>query len=112
MNVFCVYFFSIAPFQGCGNRHIEETSIEQIFIIAWNTIIDNIENCREKCKEQINDKDLLKAYRAKDFLKLTENAECISDVDTDFMLRVLDKIVIYENGNIVIKFYDGTEIEY
>lgn len=55
---------------------------------------------------------MLTAYRAKDFLKLTENAESISKVDTDFMIRVLDNITIYESGNIIISFYDGTKIEY
>lgn len=61
---------------------------------------------------QANGDDLLTAYKAKDFLKLTENAESITKVDTDFMIRVLDNITIYENGKIIIKFYDGTEIEY
>jgi len=108
----CNERYKIKGIQGCDNRHIEETSIEQVFIIAWNTVIDNIENCRNKWQELLNGDDLLKVYRAKDFMKLTENAEHISKVDTDFMLRVLDKIVICENGEIIIKFYDETEIEY
>jgi hypothetical protein len=61
---------------------------------------------------QANVDDLLTAYRARDFLKLTENSEHIDKFDTDFMIRVLDNITIYENGKIIIKFYDGTEIEY
>lgn len=30
----------------------------------------------------------------------------------DFMIMVHDNITIYESGRIIIKFYDGTEIEY
>lgn len=98
--------------QGCNNRHIEESSIEKIFIIAWNTIIDNIESCKAKWEMQTNNDDLLTAYRARDFLGLTENQKQIDKVDTDFMIRVLDNITIYENGKIIIKLFDGTEIEY
>lgn len=61
---------------------------------------------------QVNGDDLLIAYRARDFLKLTETSEHIDKVDTDFMIRVLDNITIYENGKIIIKFYDRTEIKY
>jgi len=30
----------------------------------------------------------------------------------DFMIRVLNNITVYEKGKIIIKFYDGAEIEY
>lgn len=108
----CNARYEVKGVQGCSNRHIEENTIEQIFIIAWNTIIDNIESCKAKWTVQANGDELLTAYRARDFLKLTENPEHIDKVDTDFMIRVLDNITIYENGKIIIKFYDRTEIEY
>ena len=107
----CNARYEVKCVRGCNNRHIEESALEQIFIIAWNTIIENIETCRAKWKAQANGDDLLTAYRAKEFLKLTENAESINKVDTDFMIRVLDNITIYESGNIIISFYDGTKIE-
>lgn len=52
------------------------------------------------------------AYKSRDFLKLTENTAYIDKVDMDFMIMVLDNITIYESGRIIIKFYDGTKIEY
>lgn len=104
--------YEVKGIQGCNNRHIEESALEQIFIIAWNTIIENIESCRTKWKTQTKGEDLLTAYRAEDFMKLTKNAESINKVDTDFMIRVLDNITIYESGEIIINFYDGTKIEY
>lgn len=98
--------------QGCNNRHLEESTLEQIFIVAWNTIIENLTDCREKWHQQLESDDLLTAYRAEDFLKLTENAAPINKLNINFMLRVLDHITIYENGDIIIIFLDGTEIEY
>lgn len=108
----CNARYEVKGVQGCSNRHIEESTIEQIFIIAWNTIIDNIESCKAKWTEQANGDELLTAYRARDFLKRTENPEHIDKVDTDFMIRVLDNITVYGSGKIIIEFYDGTEIEY
>ena len=55
--------------------------------------------------------DLLVRYRARDFLELTEKAEPIDEMDTDFMLRVLDYIKVYEEVTLVV-FLNGTEIEY
>lgn len=52
------------------------------------------------------------AYKSRDFLKLTENTAYIDKVDMDFMIMVLDNITIYESCRIIIKFYDGTKIEY
>ena len=98
--------------QGCTNRHIEESSLETIFIIAWNTLLDNRDKLKEKWQKQLTDKNPLIAYRAKDFFNLTEKSEHIEKLDIDFLLRTLDHITIFENGNIVVTFFDGTEVEY
>lgn len=108
----CNKRYEVKGVQGCNNRHIEENTVEQVFVIAWNNIIDNIESCKAKWEMQANGDDLLTAYRARDFLELTENQKQIDKVDTDFVIRVLDNIAVYENSKIVVKFYDGTEIEY
>lgn len=108
----CNKRYEVKGVQGCNNRHIEENTVAQVFVIAWNTIIDNIESCKAKWEMQANGNDLLTAYRARDFLRLTENQKEIDKVDTDFVIRVLDNITVYENGRIVIRFLDGTEIEY
>ncbi len=83
-----------------------------VFIIAWNALIDNISVCREKWHKQAEDNNLLTAYRAKDFLKLTERADHIIKFNSNHLLRTLDHITIFENGDIFIQFLDGTEIEY
>jgi hypothetical protein len=98
--------------QGCINRHLEESTAKEVFVIAWNAIIENAEVLRAKWQILANDNNPLTAYKAKDFLKLTETATQIEEFDADLVLRVLDHITIHENGNIIVKFYDGTEIEY
>lgn len=84
----------------------------KVFVQAWNTLLENREQAVPEWEEALQEDDLLARYRAKDFLKLTENAQPIETVDTDFVLRVLDYIKVYEEGSLVVVFLDGTEIEY
>ncbi|KLU64491.1 hypothetical protein DEAC_c36930 [Desulfosporosinus acididurans] len=42
----------------------------------------------------------LEQYRAMQFTDITENAAHITDFDTDFMLKTLDHITVYESGKL------------
>lgn len=53
----------------------------------------------------------LEQYRAVQFSDITENAAHITDFDTDFVLKTLDHIKVYESGKLVVTFMDGTEME-
>ena len=35
----------------------------------------------------------------------------MTEMDTDFMLKTLDYIKVFENGTLLVVFLDGTEIE-
>ena len=92
----------------CRNGKMDRIITKSISRLARN----NLESCRVKWKALASGKDLLMVYKSRDFLKLTENTAYIDKVDMDFMIMVLDNITIYESGRIIIKFYDGTKIEY
>jgi len=53
----------------------------------------------------------LKRHRVVQFADITEDAKHIKEIDTDFILRILDNIKVYETGRIIIRFMDGTEME-
>lgn len=50
--------------------------------------------------------NLLEQYRAVQFADMAENAEYITDIDTDFILTTLDHIRVYVTGKIFIRFID------
>ena len=108
----CSERYKIKGMMGCSNRHVEETTLRKVFIRAWNTLLENREQAVTEWEQAMVGDDLLARYRAKDFLQLTEKAEPIDEMDTDFMLRVLDYIKVYEEGTLVVVFLDGMEIEY
>lgn len=53
----------------------------------------------------------LEQYRAVQFAYMIEGARNIKEINTDFILKTLDHIKVYETGNIIIRFMDGTEME-
>jgi hypothetical protein len=53
----------------------------------------------------------LEQYRTVQFADMTEDAKHIKEIDTNFILKTLDHIKVYETGKIVIYFMDRTEIE-
>lgn len=63
----------------------------------------------EKLKEVFK-KSNYESYSVQ-FADITEGAKHIKEIDTDFILRTLDYIKVFETGKIIIRFMDGTEME-
>ena len=40
-----------------------------------------------------------------------KTAEPLKEMDTDFMLKTLDYIKVFEDGTLLVVFLDGSEIE-
>lgn len=96
---------------GCANRHVEESTLEQAFVMAWNGILENKEYFLQRWKQQEKSADLLEVYRAKDFRELANIDIMDGKMGTDFMLRVLDCIKVFENGQLIVVLLDGSGIE-
>lgn len=91
---------------------MEETTLEKAYVMAWNSILENREYFIEKWKEQKQSENLLKGYRAERFIELVIGAEPIQKLETDFMLKTLDHIKVFEDGTLMVVFLDETEIEF
>ena len=81
------------------------------YLMAWNALVEDRENFMDQWKEQIQGEDLLAGYRAEKFIEYTDGAEPLMEMDTDFMLKTLDHIKVFEDGTLLVVFLDGTEIE-
>lgn len=47
----------------------------------------------------------------REFIKYTNGAGSLTEMDTDFMLKTLDHVKIFEDGTLAVMFLDGTETE-
>ncbi|WP_394527449.1 recombinase family protein [Lacrimispora sp. JR3] len=107
----CSERYKVKGVMGCANRQVEESTLEKAFVMAWNGILENKEYFWKKWEEQKNGKDLLLIYRGKDFQEFTRDSGPIKKMETDFILRVLDYVKVFEDGTLMVVFLDGTEIE-
>jgi hypothetical protein len=107
----CQERYKVKGVQGCTNRHIDEAILIDTFILSWNALLDNREELKKKWGTTAEFGNSLEQYRAVQFADITEDAKHIKEVDTDFILRTLDHIKVYETGRIIIRFMDGTEME-
>lgn len=107
----CSERYKVKGVMGCANRHVEESTLEKAFVMAWNGILENEEYFLRKWEEQEKSEDLLEVYRAKDFRELVNWGESLNEIELELMLKVLDYIKIYENSVLLVKFLEGTEVE-
>ena len=107
----CQERYKVKGVQGCTNRHVDEEVLKEAFIMAWNALLDNREDIKKRWERYAEFGNPLEQYRAVQFANITENAEHITKFETNFMLKTLDHIAIFENGKLVVTFMDGTEIE-
>ena len=72
----------------------------------WRTERISWSSGQNSCRE-----NLLEGYRAEKFIEYTDGAEPLTEMDTDFMLKTLDHIKVFEDGTLLVVFLDGTKIE-
>lgn len=87
---------------GCANRHVEEETLIKVYLMAWNALVENREDFMEQWTEHLQSESPLESYRAEKFIEYADGAEPLMKMDTDFMLKTLDPIKVFE---------EGTEIE-
>ncbi len=97
--------------QGCDNRHVEEETLVKSYLMAWNALVENRESFLKQWKQQIQGEDLLTGYWVEKFMEYTKDTEQLKEMDTDFMLKTLDHIKVFEDGTLLVVFLDGSEIE-
>lgn len=107
----CSERYKVKGVLGCGNRHVDESTLEKAFIMAWNGILENKEHFWRKWEAQEKSGDLLEVYRAKDFLEEIRVRRKIKKMEADFVLKILDHIKVFEGGVLMVVLLDGTEIE-
>lgn len=65
----------------------------------------------EKWTEHLNSDNLLQRYKAKQFMRIIENAEQIEGFDMDLFFRIIEKMTVLEVEKIIVSLLEVTEIE-
>lgn len=96
--------------KGCINDTLLETDLHKAFVMAWNAMLENRDDFLERWKTQLNDQNPLVAFRAKQFIELTEKAKPMKELDVSIVSKTLDHCDIKPLGVIDFYFLDGSHI--
>lgn len=107
----CSERYKVKGIMGCTNRHVEESTLEKAFAMAWKGLLQNREHFINKWGVQKQSENLLIRYRAMVFIESVTGGELTQTLATDLVLKTLDYIKVLEDGALRVVFLDGTEIE-
>lgn len=106
----CNARYRVKGVMGCANRHIDESTLEEIFVKAWNSLMENKEACMQKWERMRKGKNPLLTYRAEQLIKYA-NMD-MQKFDAEQIHRILECIMIFETGKISVRYLDGTIVEF
>jgi len=77
------------------NHHVEEKTLEKAY--KWLGTLCSRTGYVLRWQLQRKSENLLVSYRAEKFMEYTNRAELLTEMDTDFMLKTLNHIKVFEN---------------
>lgn len=107
----CQERYKVKGVQGCTNRHIDEEVLKAAVMLAWNRLLEDREELKKKWEVIAEFANPLRQYRAVQFADMVEVEKEIKEIDTGFVLKVLDHVEIFQTGRIVVRFMDRTKVE-
>jgi len=105
----CNKKYEVKGEKGCANKHIDDKVLYQAFISNFNAMIENKDYFLEKWKSE--DRDVLKKYKAKQFIKIIENTEILQEFNLDLYYKLIEKMSVYQDNKIIVTLLDSSEIE-
>jgi DNA invertase Pin-like site-specific DNA recombinase len=106
----CCGKYEVKGEKGCCNRHIDERELEKAFIKGWNALVSEKEKHKSRWKEQQKDDNQLMRFRAGQFLKMFDDIGMVKEAKVDHILTTIDSIRVFEEGQLTIKFLEGSEV--
>lgn len=94
---------------GCQNNHIDEETLEKAVVMAVELLSENVDLLHGKWNKILEENRSLEKHYS------TKLAEMINKPSWEFdsyeMCQALDSITISEDGQISVKFLEGTEVD-
>ena len=92
---------------GCEADNIFATSIDRAFIVAWNSMVDNLDELTKKWNRMIEEGNPLEKMRGRQFIAQAAEGT-ISEVYPEHVRLVLERIVVFDKRTYEVRFLDGT----
>jgi DNA invertase Pin-like site-specific DNA recombinase len=96
---------------GCSNESVWEPDLHRAFVTAWNAMLERRAEFLPNWERQAQGNDQLAAFRAKQFMQLTEDVAPLKEVDLTLVGKVLEHCEVHPLGIMKFFFLDGTQID-
>ncbi len=63
----------------------------------------------QHCLENMNS---LQRYKTEQFIRIMEETKPPSEFDMDLYFAIVEKMMVYDDGQLIVNFLDGTDIEF
>jgi len=97
--------------KGCASKHIDDGVLYQAFVGAFNALMENKEYFLEKWQERLVGDDLLKRYKARQFIRMMAEAEVMTEFDINLYFALVEKMTVFDGGRVVVSLHEGTDLE-
>lgn len=97
--------------KGCDSRHIDDRFLYQAFISTFNAVVENKDYFMDKWLSLQDGEDILKAVTAKRFIQIFSEADAIERFEVDLYFKLVEKIVVHDDGILVVSLLDGSDVE-
>jgi len=74
-------------------------------------MIENKNYFIEKWQERLGDDNLLKRYKARQFIGIITEATALAEFDIGLYFAFVEKMTVFDGGRVVVSLLDGTAIE-
>ena len=99
------------PEKGGESWHIDDGVLYQAMVGAFNTLVENTDYFMEKWRERLGRDNVLARYKARQFIEIMAEAEAISEFDCELYFALVEKMIGFDSGRMVVSLLDGTEIK-
>ena len=93
--------------KACKSENVPESTIHQVFIDAWNTIVRDRKKMNQRWEKQEREGTELEQLRARQMRELAEQGR-LTEVVPELVQTVLESITVKGDGSFDIRFLDGT----
>lgn len=96
---------------GCNSRHIDDKLLYLAFVKTFNAIVVNKDYFMKKWMEKIKSENISEKVTVKRFISIFQVAGSIEKFDSDLYFKLIEKITVHNDANLILSLLDGSEIE-
>jgi site-specific DNA recombinase len=107
----CSEKYKVKGVKGCNNKHVDDGVLYEIFMNAYNSVVQNKDELMKKWHAMSEDENEWKRVTAKRFIDHFKEADEITNFESNLFYKTVEKLTVLDSGKVIVSLLDGTDIE-